>query len=101
MRNNFFISETVEMLKYHKILEKVNSSIFISRCSFKNNSTFFYFFFHLTLSWRKPLSYRNHSIDLLCKSIDWFLYDNSLRQERVNAPPRIDASIYIRQWLPP
>ena len=45
MRNNFFISETVEMLKYHKILEKVNSSIFISRCSFKNNSTFFYFFF--------------------------------------------------------
>ena len=26
----------------------------------------------LTLSWRKPLSYRNH---LLCKSMDWFLYD--------------------------
>ena len=38
----------------------------------------------LTLSWRRPLSYRNHSIDLLCKSIDWFLYDNGLRYERVN-----------------
>ena len=25
----------------------------------------------LTLSWRRPLSYRNQSIDL-----DWFLYDN-------------------------
>ena len=36
---------------------------------------------HLTLSWRRPLSYRNQSIDLLCK---WFLYDNGLRHERVN-----------------
>ena len=38
----------------------------------------------LTLSWRRPLSYRNQSIDLLCKSIDWFLYDNDPRHERVN-----------------
>ena len=38
----------------------------------------------LTLSWRKPLSYRNQSINLQSKSIDWFLYDNGLRLERVN-----------------
>ena len=37
----------------------------------------------LTLSWRRPLSYRN-------KSMDWFLYDNGLRHERVN----------IFQWFP-
>ena len=40
-----------------------------------------------TLSRRRPLSYRNQSIDLLCKSmdwLDWFLYDNGLRHERVN-----------------
>ena len=37
----------------------------------------------LTLSWQRPLSYRNQSIDLLCKSMDWFLYDNGLRHERV------------------
>ena len=37
-----------------------------------------------TLSWRKSLSYRNHSIDLLCKSMDWFLYDSDHRHERVN-----------------
>ena len=37
----------------------------------------------LTLSWRRPFSYRNQSIDLLCKSMDWFLYDNSLRHERL------------------
>ena len=37
----------------------------------------------LTLSWRRPLSYRNQSIDLLCKSKYWFLYDNGPRHERV------------------
>ena len=38
----------------------------------------------LTLSWRRPLSYRNQSIDLQSKSMDWFQYDNGLRHERVN-----------------
>ena len=37
----------------------------------------------LTLSWRRPLSYRNQSIDLQSKSMDWFLYDNGPRHERV------------------
>ena len=37
----------------------------------------------LTLSWRRSLSYRNQSIDLLRKSMDWFLFDNGLRHERV------------------
>ena len=37
----------------------------------------------LTLSWRRPLSYKNQSIELLRKSMDWFLYDNGLRHERV------------------
>ena len=38
----------------------------------------------LTRSWRRPLSYRKQSIDLLHKSMDWFLYGNALRHERVN-----------------
>ena len=37
----------------------------------------------LNLSWLRPLSYRNQLIDLLCKLMDWFLYDNGLRHERV------------------
>ena len=37
----------------------------------------------LTLSWRTPLSYRNQSIDLPRKSMDWLLYDNGHRHERV------------------
>ena len=35
-------------------------------------------------SWRRLLSYRNHSIDLQSKSMDWFLYNKGLRHERVN-----------------
>ena len=30
------------------------------------------------------LSYRSQSIDLLCKSVDWFLYDNGPRHEIIN-----------------
>ena len=41
---------------------------------------------NFTLSWRGPLSYRNQSIDLLGKSMDWFLYDNGLCHERVKKP---------------
>ena len=37
----------------------------------------------LTLSWRMPIPYRNQSIDLQSKSMDWFLYDIGLRNERV------------------
>ena len=44
----------------------------------------FWVILYLTLSWRRPLSYRNQTIDLLHKSVDWFRYDNGLRHERVN-----------------
>ena len=40
--------------------------------------------FWLTLSRRRSLSYKkNQSINLLWKSMDWFLYDVDLRHERV------------------
>ena len=35
------------------------------------------------LSRRRPISYRNQSIDLQSKSMDWFLFDIGLRRERV------------------
>ena len=38
---------------------------------------------NLTLSCRRPISYRNQSIDLLPKSMDWFLYDIGLHHERI------------------
>ena len=39
--------------------------------------------FTLTLSCRRPLLYRNQFIYLPWKSLDWFLYDEDLRHERV------------------
>ena len=39
--------------------------------------------FFLTLSRPRPISYRKQSIDLLCKSMDWFLYDIGFHHERV------------------
>ena len=38
---------------------------------------------YLTLSYRRYLLYRTRSIDLLCKSMDWFLYVRDLPHERV------------------
>ena len=37
----------------------------------------------LTLSWRRSLSYRNKSIDLLCQLMDWFLNDKGTHHEWV------------------
>ena len=45
--------------------------------------TCFHTIFSLTLSRRRPISYRNQSIDLQSKSLDWFLYVIGLRRERV------------------
>ena len=52
----------------------------------------------LTLLWRRSLSYRNQFIDLLWKSIDWFLYDRDPRHERIKTK-RIfnDASFFDHQ----
>ena len=38
---------------------------------------------YLTRSWRRPLSYRNQSIDLHSRSMDWFPFDNGVHHERV------------------
>ena len=37
----------------------------------------------LTLSWQRLLSYRNRSIDLQSKLMDWSLYDMGLCHERI------------------
>ena len=44
--------------------------------------------FTLTLSWRRSQSYRNQSIDLLCKSIDQSLHDWDLRHEKAKWKPQ-------------
>ena len=49
-------------------------SINTSRWIYTSNKTF-------ALTWRRSLSYRNQSIDLLRRSMGWFLYDRVLRHE--------------------
>ena len=58
----------------------------------------------LTVSWRRPLSYRNQFIDVLRKSMDWFLYDSGLCHGRVNcrAQQNLPISVtYTRGLLGP
>ena len=54
----------------------------------------------LTLSWRRLLSYRNQSTDLRSKSMDWFLYDNGLRHERINSRRLIFTNVQVDSfWM--
>ena len=65
-----------EKLKKKKIIQLKNqNTVFelICKCYSSFNS-----------SLTEVLSYRTQSTDLLCKSMDWFLYDRDLRHERVN-----------------
>ena len=43
----------------------------------------------------RSLSYRNQSIDLKCKPMDWFLYDRDLRQEEL----KTCAYVFRVMWL--
>ena len=54
----------------------------------------------LNLSRRRPLSYRNQSIDLQSKKkMDWFLYDNGLCLERVKKLRNIEIELKMRCLL--
>ena len=48
----------------------------------------------LTLSWQRSLSYRSQSIDLLYKSMDWFLYARDLCHERIKN--RINSNLIFK-----
>ena len=85
-----FISNTSHYTKKFSIMDLFSKCDQI--CSFLHIywrnpwlKTWFFakFLFFKTLPWRSSLSYRNKSIDLLWKSIDWFLYDRDLRHEIV------------------
>ena len=41
------------------------------------------FQYEKTLSWQRSLEHRKQSIDLQCKSLDWFLFDSDLCHKRV------------------
>ena len=52
----------------------------------------------LTPSRLRPILYRNQSIDLQSKSMDWFLYDIGLQCERVNQILRLMSIQFFRNY---
>ena len=69
--------ETPEKLYGHFLEElRVKGAFLFNNANKKKSCT-------LTLSQQRSLSYRNHSVYLLCKPMEWFLYDRDLRHERV------------------
>ena len=53
----------------------------------------------LNVSWRRSLSYRNQSVDLQSKSLDWFLYDRDFHHERIKVGLFLLASIIaLQKW---
>ena len=57
-------------------------------------SSKFYFMLILNFFMTEVLLYRNRSIDLKCKSMDWFLYIRKLSPERVNF-----EHLFLTQWM--
>ena len=74
-----FNSEAVNKYKSILNIKKEDNLGFLSLIFFEHSFTL-----PLVLSWRRSLSYRNQSINLQCKSMDWFLYHIGLRPKRVN-----------------
>ena len=78
------ISSEPPSQKCRKILQNFEKIFFFTDVFFGNekflNADFTK---NLTLSCWRPISYRNQSIDLQSKSVDWFLYDIGFRHERV------------------
>ena len=57
--------------------------VFVHKILSRENWDYSFFPESLILSWQVSLSYRNQSINLLWKSMDWFLYDRNSHYERV------------------
>ena len=89
LQNSFFPRKVGQKRFLFHIWQPVFIILFLLKRFLCQDSTMMAFLFRheifsfLTLSRRRLLPYRNQSIDLLCKSMDWFLYDNGLRLERV------------------
>ena len=80
-KNLFAFFITTEKLpvylgSYPELLVTVKTNVTTEIFNFNYNT--------ITFWWRRSQSYRNQYIDLLCKSMDRFLYDRDLRHERVN-----------------
>ena len=86
--------------QYHFVFADLEKSFMMDKCWNVKGKTGVNSF-HSTLSWRRTLSYRNQSTDLFCKSMDWFLYEYGLRDERVKfkLTPRFKKIFFLNDRL--
>ena len=88
--NHSVLNDDLQVISYWSIQWKMQFNLDHNKQAqkdytfWKNQIMKTLFLYYLTLSWRRPMSDRNQSIDLLRKSMDWFLYDIGLHHERVN-----------------
>ena len=70
--SNYFYQVHSYIIEHQRQRQRQQSNIENFSCNFWQSL--------VEKSWQKlrPLSYRNQSIDLFRKSMDWFLYDNGL-----------------------
>ena len=99
----FFVEESSNLIGWDNFGDVTQEPDFSKTCSFHRKWDHQHFHncakkvrintLGLTFSWWRSRSYKNHSIDFLGKSMDWFLYDRHLRHERVN--DKIQKSSYF------
>ena len=87
------ITETFHMLLLYICIKGTQNFPY-----FEEYKSKYFLSIYLTLSWRRPLSYRNQSIDLQSKSMDCFLYDNGLCHERVNASRWLSIKLFWKLY---
>ena len=81
-------SREKELMLFTNILSKKNKKLLFHKKTQPSLETIFtgisflncFRFILLTLSWQRPLSYRNQSIALQSKSMDWLLYSKDLKE---------------------
>ena len=88
----FLMKKKIFLFSYFLMEKEYPLKLLVNKLSWNN------FKLLLTLSWRRPSLYRNQSIDLRNKSMDWFLYDNGLRHETVNPARPLHPTEEICGW---
>ena len=102
---SFGIRGLNDQIKHEQISSKLGQYLWMICClqetKIKNGCDKNVQDYRLTLSWWRALSCGNQSNDLLCKSMDWFLYDIDLRDDRVNLPSFSQCVLWARLYVTP
>ena len=88
---------------WQKRTSETKHYIYSKRTDLEGSVNIYHIYQHvLTLPWRRSLSYKNQSIDLLYKAMDCFLCDRDPRHERVRTEFKsVFIEIFFAEKKPP